>query len=81
MKGLFTKAISRMSPSCQDMSRLCSQSLDRKLTIRERISMCMHCWICSWCIDYSDQVEKVSDTVRDEGETLAELKKEKLIGE
>jgi hypothetical protein len=78
MKGLFIKAISRMSPSCRDMSRLCSQSLDRTLTLRKRICMRMHGWICSWCIDYSDQVHKVSSTVREEGESLAELKDDKL---
>ena len=36
--------------------------------------MRMHGWICSWCIDYSDQVHKVNSTVRDEGESLAEIK-------
>lgn len=74
MKGLFTRVISSLTPSCQDMSRLCSQSLDRKLTLKERICMRMHGWICSWCIDYSDQVHKVNQTVHDEGESLAELK-------
>ncbi len=40
--------------------------------------MCMHGWICSWCIDYSDQVEKVNHTVKDEEESLAELKDDRL---
>ena len=70
--------MSGLTPSCQDMSRLCSESLDRKLTLGERIRMCMHGWICSWCIDYSDQVNKVNDSVKDQGESLAELKDERL---
>ncbi|QXD28030.1 hypothetical protein GA003_18835 [Opitutia bacterium ISCC 52] len=78
MKGLFTKMMSGLTPSCKDMSRLCSESLDRKLTLGERIRMCMHGWICSWCIDYSDQVQKVNHTVKDEGESLAELKGDRL---
>jgi len=78
MKGLFAKMIEGMCPSCRDMAKLCSQSIDRKLTFWERLRMGMHCRICSWCIDYSDQVHKVSDTVSDEGESLAEVKKDKL---
>ena len=74
MKGLCIKLISRITPSCRDMAKLCSQSIDRKLTFWERMGMHMHGWICSWCVDYSDQVHKVSDSVRDEGESLAELK-------
>ena len=40
--------------------------------------MRMHGWICGWCIDYSDQVHKVNQTVQNEGESLAELKDERL---
>ena len=78
MKSLLVKVIGRITPTCQNMTRLCSQSLDRKLSLRERISMRMHCWICSWCIDYSKQLNTVSSTVRDEAESLAELKDDKL---
>lgn len=78
MKGLFTKVITKMTPSCQNMTQLCSQSLDRKLSTGERIRMKMHSWICSWCIKYSDQVHYVNTTVKDEGEKLAELRDERL---
>lgn len=73
--------MSGLTPSCQDMSRLCSESLDRKLTLGERIRMKMHGWICSWCIDYSDQVHHVNQTVKSEGESLAELKDDRLSEE
>ncbi len=78
MKKLFTKVIGGISPCCRDMAILSSQSLDRRLTFRERFSMRMHGWICSWCVDYSDQVSKVNDTVTGEGESLAEMRDEKL---
>lgn len=78
MKKLFTKVIGGMSPCCREMAFLASQSLDRRLTFREQFSMRMHGWICSWCVDYSDQVSKVNDTVAGEGESLAEMKDEKL---
>lgn len=40
--------------------------------------MKMHGWICSWCGDYSKQVHQVSNTVHDQGESLAELTNEEL---
>lgn len=70
--------MSALTPSCQDMARLCSKSLDQKLTLGERMRMRMHGWICSWCIDYSDQVHKVNQSVKDQGESLAELKDDRL---
>lgn len=78
MKGLFSKVIGGLSPSCRQMAQLCSQSLDRKLSLWERIQIRMHCWICSWCVDYSYQVNQVSNIVRNEGESLAEIKSDKL---
>ena len=60
------------------MSRLCSESLDRDLTFLERVRMKMHGWICSWCIDYSDQVHHVNNAAKEEAESLAELKNERL---
>ena len=81
MKNLFAKAIGAMCPCCRDMARLSSQSLDRKLNLRERIGMRIHGWICSWCVDYSDQVQIVNDSVKSEGESLAELKDDELSDE
>jgi hypothetical protein len=78
MKRFFSNAIARITPSCKEMSRLSSESLDRKLTIGERCCMWMHGWICGWCQDYSKQVSKVNDSVKDEGESLAELCKGNL---
>jgi hypothetical protein len=81
MKNLITTAIGAMCPCCRDIAQLSSQSLDRKLTLRERIGMRIHGWICSWCIDYSNQVQIVSDKVKSDGESLAELNDEKLSDE
>jgi hypothetical protein len=78
MKNLIAKAIGLMCPCCRDMARLSSQSLDRTLSIRERIGIRIHGWICSWCVDYSDQVQMVSNHVKGAGESLAELKDDNL---
>lgn len=81
MKKFFSNAIAKFSPCCRDMAKLSSLSLDRKLSLKEQIGIRMHGWICSWCVDYSTQVGKLNQTVSGEGESLAELKDEKMSDE
>lgn len=81
MKRFFKNFISRLTPSCREMARLCSESLDRDLTFGERLRMRIHGWICSWCIDYSDQIHQVNSIVREEAESLAEMSSEAMPAE
>lgn len=81
MKRLYVKLIGNCTPSCREMAHLSSQSLDRKLCFWEKIRMNMHGWICSWCKDYSQQVQHISGTVQGEGESLAELKGDEMSDE
>ena len=36
-----------------------SQSLDRRLTFRERLQVRLHLWVCVWCIRYLAQMKLV----------------------
>jgi hypothetical protein len=42
--------------SCKQASEIISQSLDRKLTIRERFSLKLHLLICKYCRYFSQQL-------------------------
>lgn len=42
--------------SCKQASRLISQSLDRKLSLRERIGVRLHLLICDVCTRFSKQL-------------------------
>ena len=43
--------------SCKQASQLISQSLDRKLSWRERLALCMHLLICKYCTRFSQQLQ------------------------
>lgn len=38
-----------------------SQSLDRRLTLRERVLMNLHLWVCIWCVWYLEQLNIMRD--------------------
>lgn len=50
--------------SCKDASRLISQSLDRRLSLGERISLRMHLLMCDVCKRFSYQLGLMRIAVR-----------------
>ena len=42
--------------SCKQASQLVSQSLDRKLNMRERFALRLHLLICKYCLRFSQQL-------------------------
>lgn len=72
--------------SCKQASELVSQSLDRPLTMRERLSVRFHLLICAACARFSRQlaymqatIEKfVLDTEQNEGLKLSASAKERM---
>jgi hypothetical protein len=50
--------------SCKQASQLISQSLDRTLTLRERIALMLHLIICKYCKRFSQQVQTLRNAMR-----------------
>ena len=46
--------------NCKQSSQLISQSLDRKLTIKERFALKFHLLICRYCKRFSQQLKSLS---------------------
>jgi len=46
-----------MNLSCREASRLISQRMERRLSIRERIALRLHMGICDACTRFSLQAE------------------------
>lgn len=46
----------RITPSCQDMTRLLSEAMDRPLPFGMRMKMRLHFLICKWCERYKNQL-------------------------
>jgi hypothetical protein len=60
----------RRLPPCEEITRLISASMDRRLSVRERITLRLHLWICVWCARYLEQVHFLRATLRQHAEHL-----------
>ena len=54
----------RTLPACQQTVETISQSMERRLTLRERINLKVHLWICVWCQWYMEHLQVIRDTSR-----------------
>ena len=57
----------RKLPTCQQTVEKISQSMERKLTLRERIDLKLHLWICAWCQWYLEHLNLIRDAARAKG--------------
>ena len=54
----------RRLPTCKEMVALMSQSMERPLTLRERVLLKLHLWVCAWCVWYLEQLRLMRGTLR-----------------
>lgn len=69
-RGLYKRATHalryfflRRLPTCKQTVALISQSLERPLTLRERVTTKLHLWVCIWCVRYLEQLQLMRDTM------------------
>ena len=72
LKGLYIKIIARLTPSCQELARLSSEALERKLSLREKLLIRLHNTVCSWCQCYEKQLQSIHQAVEGKGDVLGE---------
>lgn len=78
--------LDKIVPSCREAARLCSESLERRLSVRERALLWLHGRVCYYCTRYSSQIRWVHTSCRAEDryehregqECLPEERKDKL---
>jgi hypothetical protein len=63
----------RRLPTCQTTVEKISQSMERKLTVGERINLKLHIWICAWCQWYLEHLQIIRDTARAKGAESSDL--------
>jgi hypothetical protein len=54
----------RKLPTCKSMAVVMSESLDRRLNLRERVLLKLHLWVCIWCVWYLEHLQVMSETLR-----------------
>lgn len=63
----------RKLPPCRQTVEVISQSFERRLTLRERITLKVHLWICVWCQWYLEQLEVLRNSVREKSAESPEM--------
>ena len=54
----------RRLPPCKHIVAVISQSLERPLSLRERVLRRLHLWVCIWCVWYQEQLQIMRKTLR-----------------
>ena len=62
----------RRLPPCQQTVQVISQSLERSLSMRERVLLKLHLWVCMWCVWYLEHLQLIRDTAREHPQDLDE---------
>ena len=69
--GLYDKAkhsvrywLLRRLPTCKKTVEVISQSLERPLSLRERVDLKLHLWICVWCLWYLEHLQVMRNTMQ-----------------
>ena len=72
--GLYDKAVHavryfllRRLPTCKQMAPVMSESLERRLTLRERLTLKLHLWVCVWCVWYLENLRTMRAALRARG--------------
>ena len=61
----------RRLPPCKQMTALMSESMERPLGLRERVTFRLHLWVCIWCVWYLEQLHTLRASLRERGERRA----------
>lgn len=54
----------RRLPACKQTVEIISQSMERPLTVRERVLLKLHLWVCMWCLWYMEHLLLMRDALR-----------------
>ncbi len=63
----------RRLPTCELTVKILSESMERRLTLRERINIRVHLWICLWCVWYFEHLQLMRTTIRTKAEQVPNL--------
>ncbi|MCI0414183.1 hypothetical protein L0222_15475 [bacterium] len=78
IKMAFIFWLARRLPACDEVLTLISESMDRKLPWRQRMTLLLHNQICVWCKRYANQLLILRQAMRSQENENALLANEIL---
>ncbi|MCI0692278.1 hypothetical protein L0337_09780 [candidate division KSB1 bacterium] len=64
LKDKMVRWLARRLPACKEVTRMASEAMERKLTLRQRIEMRLHLLICTLCMRYVKQLQFMHDAIQ-----------------
>ena len=64
MKMEATFWLGRRLPTCKELTFWMSESLEQKLSLRQKMVLKLHYLICVWCKRYNEQIHALRDISR-----------------
>jgi hypothetical protein len=61
LKNTIINWLARRLPACKDVTRLASDTMERKLSLRQRFEFKLHLMICSLCMRYVLQLRAMHE--------------------
>lgn len=63
----------RRLPTCKETVKIISESMERPLSLRERVNLKLHLWVCLWCDWYKEHLQFLRTTIRSKAAREANL--------
>ena len=79
--SLLKTGFHSLLPTCREVARLQSESLDHSLSFPKRLGMRVHLLVCSWCRRYGKQIDFLRHAVRDHPDELTQAHPQALSSE
>jgi hypothetical protein len=81
MSSWFKNWLARNTPSCKEIVRMISDSMERPPSLRRRISIELHFLICKWCSRYQKQLRLIRNILGGNPEKVGENAPDALSSE
>src|SRR5215471_18874422 len=73
LKRIFRRWLLRSLQPCRQVVPLMSESLERRLSMREWLGLRLHLMVCAWCARYLRQIKFLRSLLRGPRMTKTEL--------
>ena len=81
LQRIFNVAVWRYLPPCKEIVGTASDSLDRKLSVRESVVMRLHLWACLPCVRYLEQSKYIRDALHEYDDRRASELQSKVLSD
>lgn len=81
MRQRVINFLARNTPSCKEVVRLISDSMEQPLSLRRRLSIRLHFLICKWCFRYQKQLRFIRNILSRNPEKVGETAPDALSQE